>query len=55
MIISLSFLPLQMVADGLQVLLAAVCAELVPVVTWFRETYVVSEAGDLKPLKNSKN
>lgn len=45
MIISLAFLPLQKVADGLQALLATVCDELVPVVTWFRDTYIERQAG----------
>ena len=54
MIISLAFLPLQKVADGLQALLAAICDELVQIVTWFRDTYIVSQAAGLKPLINFK-
>ena len=54
MIIALSFLPIQMVVDGVQALLAAVCEDLVPVVTWFRDTYVVSQEGGLNHFNSFK-
>ena len=45
MIISLAFLPIDKVADGVKVLLGEVVEELVAVVEWFQENYVEKKTG----------
>ena len=45
MIISLAFLPIDKVADGVKVLLKEVVEELEPVVKWFQENYVEKQTG----------
>lgn len=54
MILSLAFLPVDKVEDGVKALLGEVREELEPIVRWFEENYVKKQTGGFKTLTKKR-